>query len=307
MSITRERFDQGLTYEAYKAQMTRSQDRFESNERTVELSGDDLAFFAQLPAPLHVLVLAEDWCGDVIANLPVLGRLATESGKLNLRVFLRDQNLDIMDHYLNQGQHRSIPVFVFFDESFRELGHWIERPARVSEIQAQKRQELFAQDPALAGIDPNTSIGQMPEEARARVMQFFSSFREEQRVFSDREVVRELRAVVQQGLDRISASAVPAALPELEQGDTALQTKRLLKVSITYCASCGYEPQTLALASALMHEFVYELSSIELIPWQDGAFDVVVDGDLVHSMYRDGSFPEHATVINAVRERLGRA
>ena len=306
MSITRERFDQGLTYDAYKAQMTRSQDRFESNERTVELSGDDLAFFAQLPAPLHVLALAEDWCGDVIANLPILGRLAAESGKLNLRVFLRDQNLDIMDHYLNQGQHRSIPVFVFFDESFRELGHWIERPAQVSQIQAQKRQELFANDPALAGIDPNAAFGQMPEAARLRVMEFFSAFREENRVFSDREVVRELRGVVQQGLDRLSPSAAPAALPKLGQGGTAVQPKRLIKVSITYCASCGYEPQTLALTSALMHEFIYELSSIELIPWQDGAFDVVVDGDLVHSMYRDGSFPEHATIINAVRERLGR-
>jgi predicted Rdx family selenoprotein len=34
---------------------------------------------------------------------------------------------------------------------------------------------------------------------------------------------------------------------------------------------------------------------------------VVVDGDLVHSMYRDGGFPEHAAIIGAVRERLERA
>jgi len=29
----------------------------------------------------------------------------------------------------------------------------------------------------------------------------------------------------------------------------------------------------------------------------------VVDGDLVHSMYRDGGFPEHATIIEAVLRR----
>jgi selenoprotein W-related protein len=80
-----------------------------------------------------------------------------------------------------------------------------------------------------------------------------------------------------------------------------------VKVSIVYCASCGYEPYTLDLTKALMHAFLYDLASIELIPWQDGAFDVVVDGDLVHSMYRDGGFPEHETVIKAVRERLSRA
>jgi len=80
--------------------------------------------------------------------------------------------------------------------------------------------------------------------------------------------------------------------------------KRPVKVSIAYCASCGYEPQTLELASALMTEFVYDLSSIELIPWQEGSFDVVVDGTLVHSMYREGGFPEHDTIIDAVRARL---
>jgi selenoprotein W-related protein len=89
--------------------------------------------------------------------------------------------------------------------------------------------------------------------------------------------------------------------------DTVADTDRKpLKVSIVYCAACGYEPQTIALASALMHTFTYDLAAIELIPWQEGAFDVVVGGDLVHSMYRDGGFPANDTVIAAVRERLER-
>src|SRR5215472_1152618 len=113
MAVTQDRFEQGMTYDAYKAQMTRNQERFVENERRLELDPADLAVFQKLPHPLNVLVLAEDWCGDVIANLPILGRLAAESGKLNLRVFLRDQNPDLMDHYLNKGQFRSIPVFVF--------------------------------------------------------------------------------------------------------------------------------------------------------------------------------------------------
>ncbi len=85
MTVTRERFAQGLTYDAYKAQMTRNRERFAINEQTVELRSDDIAFFAGLAGPLHVLVLAEDWCGDVIANLPVLGRLAAESSTFDLR------------------------------------------------------------------------------------------------------------------------------------------------------------------------------------------------------------------------------
>ena len=77
--------------------------------------------------------------------------------------------------------------------------------------------------------------------------------------------------------------------------------KRLVKVAITYCSECGYEPQTLALTDALMKAFRHEISQIEIIPWYEGSFDVTVDGELVHSMYREGGFPEHSTIIEAVR------
>jgi selenoprotein W-related protein len=81
-------------------------------------------------------------------------------------------------------------------------------------------------------------------------------------------------------------------------------TAKPLKVTITFCVECGYTPQTLALAGALLKAVGYRLAEIELIPWHDGAFDVAVGGELVHSMMRDGGFPEHETVIAAVRERL---
>ena len=80
--------------------------------------------------------------------------------------------------------------------------------------------------------------------------------------------------------------------------------KKPVKVTITYCASCGYEPQTLGLAEALMKRFTYDLSEIELIPWDEGSFDVSVGGELVHSMFREGGFPEHETIVEAVQAKL---
>lgn len=77
-----------------------------------------------------------------------------------------------------------------------------------------------------------------------------------------------------------------------------------VKVKITYCAECGYEPQTLELVKALMYEFAGQLSAIELIPWEGGTFDVSVDGVLVHSMRRDGGFASHDAVKGAIRARL---
>jgi selenoprotein W-related protein len=77
-----------------------------------------------------------------------------------------------------------------------------------------------------------------------------------------------------------------------------------VKVSIMYCAECGYEPQTISLAEVLMKRFGLELAGIEIIPWFEGSFDVKVGNELVHSMYREGGFPEHRDIIKAVEEKL---
>lgn len=194
MTIDHVRFDQGLTYDAFKAQMTRNRDRLEENEQRVDLSKEDLAAFRALPRAVKVVVLAEDWCGDVIANLPVLGRLARDSGKLDVRIFLRDQNDDIMQRYLNKGQFKSIPVFVFFDEDFRELGHWIERPASVTEVRAKRRKEIFGAHPEFGS--PDAPVDQLAEDVRVRLQAELAKMRDETAKFANAEVVRELREIV---------------------------------------------------------------------------------------------------------------
>jgi selenoprotein W-related protein len=78
-------------------------------------------------------------------------------------------------------------------------------------------------------------------------------------------------------------------------------------VKITYCAECGYDGQAVDLSRALLAEFGNGLASLTIIPWADGTFDVSVDTTLVHSMARDGGFPEPATVASAIRARIASA
>src|SRR5438105_6993400 len=166
-TIDRARFATGLTYDQYKDQMTRNRDRVEANEARVAIDPGDLETFRSLNGPIHVLALAEDWCGDVIANLPVIGKLARESGTLDLRIFLRDQNKDLMQQYLNQGKYESIPVFAFFDDTFAELGVFIERPASVTERRAEQRKRIHAERPEFGeyGSPPDA----LPEDVRAQL------------------------------------------------------------------------------------------------------------------------------------------
>ena len=192
MAVTRERFAEGMTYDGYKAQMTRNKEKFEENERTVVLLPADVDAFKKGPK-LSVLVLTEDWCGDALANVPTLGRLAKETGRLDIRVFLRDQNEDLTSQYMN-GEFKSIPVFAFFDDSFREVGRWIERAASVTERRKKRRAEIFASDPRFGS--PDSPVDQLPEAVRADLMAALQAMRDEMRPFADAEVVREIRELV---------------------------------------------------------------------------------------------------------------
>lgn len=194
MTLDRARWDKGLTYDSFKSAMTRNQERFAANEAAVVLDPETLRAFKALPQGTRVLVLAEDWCGDVVANLPILGRLAKEVPALDVRIFLRDENLDLMERWLNQGKYQSIPVFVFFDQNFRELGHWIERPASVTERRAQERKRIFAAHPEFGS--PDAPVDQLPEDVRTRLQAELQKMREGMVPFANAEVQRELRELV---------------------------------------------------------------------------------------------------------------
>ena len=190
MGVSRERFESGLTYEQWKAQMTRNRERHDANEQGLPLTEADLAPFKSLKRPVNVLMLAEDWCGDVIANTPIVGRIASEVDTLNLKVFLRDQNEDLMHQYLKDGKYKSIPTVVFFDDDFNELGRWVERPESVTKLREEKRQALYKDNPEFGS--PGDPPDKLPEDARIKLTQAIAQMREETKPFADKEVVREL-------------------------------------------------------------------------------------------------------------------
>jgi len=198
MAVTREQFDAGLTYDAYKAQMTRNREQFEQNEKDLQLSAEDAQAFAKLPQRVNVLALAEDWCGDVIANLPIVGRIAEASGgKLNLRILLRDQQPgeQVMDEHLNKGQYKSIPTIIFLDEDFKEVGVWVERPESVTKLREEKRLALYKAHHDWG--DPSAPIAELPEAVRTQVQTASAAMRNETKPFANAEVVRELRELAE--------------------------------------------------------------------------------------------------------------
>jgi hypothetical protein len=195
MAVTREQFEQGMTYDAYKAQMTRNKEKVEQNEQSLQLKPEDLAAFKSAK-PLKVLALAEDWCGDVVANLPILGRIAKDSGTLDVRVLLRDQDPGsaVMDQYLKDGQFKSIPVFVFLDDNFDDKGVFIERPDSVTNTRAERRKKIYEANPAYG--DPSKPPTELPDELRVPLQAEIAKMNEEMAPWANQEVVSSLRKIV---------------------------------------------------------------------------------------------------------------
>ena len=185
--VTSERFESGMTWAQYRDHIKRNKAKFQYNYDETLLSEEDAGAFrrlAELPnGPARVLVLGEDWCPDVFRGMPVMVRIAEAAG-MELRIFPRDDNMDIMGEFLNQGEHQSIPVFVFYTADHEYICHWIERPAKAS-AEIPEMRKLFD------GLDGEKDM----QEMRRRNDEFqqgpmWSSWRE--------ETVAELRALLEE-------------------------------------------------------------------------------------------------------------
>jgi len=199
--VTPARFEQGLRYADFLAQAAVNRDKFELYYNESPLSAGDLAFFkkaAALPnGPAKILALAEAWCGDVYRELPTVARIAEATG-MDLRIFLRDQNPDIMDEFLsNEGKSRAIPVFVFYTRDTRYITHFTERSAgahaELAAIVDQIKSHLNLPREATFATVPEADKQAFLRELVARTKPRFPQWR--------KESIQEMRALLSKALN----------------------------------------------------------------------------------------------------------
>jgi hypothetical protein len=196
MAVTYERFTQGLSFREYMEQMQENREKFAQNYVGAELDGGAMTYVCNLNVPLNVLVLTEDWCGDALTYVPVFGRLAECSDCWTLKVFLRDQNLDLADQFLKENKYRAVPVFVFFDEAMRELGHFIERPGSVNQERQALIDQLAAEHPE--AIQPGLPYAEQSEAGQRLLAEPMRTLRLESMQRWQRACVEEVVAIVRQ-------------------------------------------------------------------------------------------------------------
>ena len=126
-------FYSGETVEEFLASLTDLANKYKQQIADSQQSEFLLTRLGALPYDLRVMVIAEPWSGDVLYYFPVLVSLAEKAG-WEVRIFRRDTYPDLILPYRKDGLYHSIPVFVFYDADFKELGHWIERPTKATKV-----------------------------------------------------------------------------------------------------------------------------------------------------------------------------
>lgn len=79
------------------------------------------------------LLITETWCGDAANSVPVIAKLAELNPAIDLRIVLRDENLELMDQFLTKGG-RSIPKLIGLDSGLNVLFDWGPRPEELQKI-----------------------------------------------------------------------------------------------------------------------------------------------------------------------------
>ena len=162
--VTPQRFDQGFNYPDYIGQIKVNKNRFDGFYNGFQLTTEDADFFKQLVSrpngPAKMLILGEDWCGDVVRGLPILARVAEAAG-MEMSIFPRDLNHDIMNEFLKEGQWMSIPCAVFYTKDHQYICHWIERPALAE-------REIGEMEEAIRADNPQINDQEFSRERRTR-------------------------------------------------------------------------------------------------------------------------------------------
>jgi hypothetical protein len=131
-------FESGSEYAVWlaAAESPEQRDKLEAQHQALTLGPAITGYLAALPRPVHVVAIAEDWCGDVVRHVPVLQRMAEAGPRLKVRFVTRQQHPDVFARFLTNGGE-AIPKFVFLSDRFVECGNWGPMPECCRELIAR--------------------------------------------------------------------------------------------------------------------------------------------------------------------------
>jgi hypothetical protein len=111
-------------------------------DKTMKITDENILKLKNLKNEYIWLVISEGWCGDAAQLLPIINKMAIDSGKIELKIVLRDENDELMKLFLT-NKKKSIPVVIVVDKATGSvLGKWGPRPKGATDLITDYKKEF---------------------------------------------------------------------------------------------------------------------------------------------------------------------
>lgn len=107
--------------------------RMKRLDKTLKFSEAIIEQLKKIDQEITFLVLTESWCGDAAQTMPVMQKMAEINNKIDFKVVLRDENLELMNFFLTNGG-LSIPKLIILTKNLQVLGDWGPRPKEAAQL-----------------------------------------------------------------------------------------------------------------------------------------------------------------------------
>jgi len=132
-------YERALSYDQYVDLLEENQELHLQHYKKFSIT-EEMAEQLKNLQPVKILVLTEPWCGDSLALFPVVYKTA-EFCNWPLKVLTRDDNLELMEHFLTNNS-RAVPIFLFMNQEYRFQFRFGPRPKAAQDIFETHRQDI---------------------------------------------------------------------------------------------------------------------------------------------------------------------
>lgn len=137
-----ELFEAGISFQDF---VNLDEDSYKENTlyvyRNINITDSMVRRIENIDKKINVLICAEIWCPDCMINVPVIEKMKQINDNINLSIVGKDNSKNFFNKY-TPDEVVKIPTFVFFDESFNEIGSFVERPNYIKEKQNDENEAL---------------------------------------------------------------------------------------------------------------------------------------------------------------------
>ncbi|WP_405370081.1 thioredoxin family protein [Nonlabens sp. Asnod2-A12] len=112
--------------------------RMKRLDKTMKILPENQEFLSAFDKEVYFLIITESWCGDAAQTMPMMNKVAQAAG-VDLRVVLRDDNLDLMDEFLTNGGRSIAKLILINKETGLPVTTWGPRPTTATQLVADEK------------------------------------------------------------------------------------------------------------------------------------------------------------------------